>query len=417
MPPIYDWWEGPFYGTGLKLYDLLAGELGLGPSHRLGREETLKLLPTIEQEGLRGGISYHDGQFDDARLALCLARTLEDLGGIPLNYLEVTGLNKSAGRITGVTARDRESGRKYRLTARVVINATGVFCDAIRRLDEPAAERMITPSQGIHLVLDRSFLDSEHAIMVPHTDDGRVLFAVPWYDRVLVGTTDTPVTAISPEPVPLAGEIDFLLNHAGRYLTRHPQRGDILSVFAGLRPLLRSDGQKATAVLPRDHAILVSNAGLVTVGGGKWTTYRKMARDAVDQAETVAGMVSRPSITEQLRIRGWQEDVASGPWGVYGADSIRLEELPAKDSGSELLHPHLPYRRCEVLWAVRHEYARTVEDILARRTRALFLDATASMESAPLVARMVAAELEHNDAWQQQQVSDFLTLARGYLPA
>jgi len=415
--PLYDWWEGPFYGAGLKLYDLLAGRLGLGPSRHLDRSETLGLLPTIEPCGLRGGISYHDGQFDDARMAVSLARTLEELGGVPLNYVEVTALEKTAGRTGAVLATDRETGREYRLRARVVINAAGVYSDAVRRLDDPAADAIIAPSQGIHLVLERSFLESDSAIMVPHTDDGRVLFAVPWCDRVLLGTTDTPVTGISPEPRPLPEEIEFLLKHAGRYLTRHPGRGDILSVFAGLRPLLRSSGHLDTAALSRDHAILVSDSGLVTVTGGKWTTYRRMAQDAVDQAEAVAGLTARPSVTASLHIHGWQETSEDGPWGVYGADSPRLAELAGQEpAGSELLHPRLPFRVCQVIWSVRHEYARTVEDVLSRRTRALLLDAAAGMEMAPRVARLMAAELGCDAGWQQRQVSDFLQLARGYLP-
>ncbi len=415
--PLYDWWEGPFYGTGLKLYDLLAGRLGLGPSRHLSREETLKQLPTIEPNGLRGGIIYHDGQFDDARLAVCLARTLEDLGGVPLNYLEVTALEKSTGVTTGVTALDRESGREYRLRGRVVINATGVYCDTIRKLDNPKAKDIITPSQGIHLVLERSFLDSESAIMVPHTDDGRVLFAVPWSGRVLIGTTDTEVSSISPEPRPQAEEIEFLLKHASRYLTRHPRRSDILSVFAGLRPLLTNAGKSVTAALSRDHAILVSESGLVTVTGGKWTTYRKMAQDAVDQAEKVASLTARPSITGHLHIHGWLATTDNSPFGVYGSDVPRLEELAGLEpSGNELLHPRLPYRVCQVIWSIRHEYARSVEDVLARRTRSLLLDAAASMETAMQVAGLMAEELGHNDDWQQQQVSDFLSLARGYLP-
>lgn len=415
--PLYDWWEGPFYGIGLKLYDLLAGRLGIGPSQHLNRKETLELIPMLEPSGLRGGISYHDGQFDDARLALSLARTLEDLGGVPLNYLEVTALEKSAGLISGLTARDRESGREYRLRARVVINATGVYSDAIRRFDDPKADDLITPSQGIHLVLDRSFLGGDSSIMVPHTDDGRVLFAVPWNDRVLVGTTDTAVKSISAEPRPLEEEIDFLLEHAGRYLTRHPKRSDILSMFAGLRPLVKSSGQKDTASLSRDHAVQVSNSGLVTVSGGKWTTYRKMGEDTVERAESVAGLAPRPSVTERLRIHGWQETIGNDHWEGYGTDGARLTELAGQlQAGSELLHQRLPYRVCQLIWGVRHEYARSVEDLLARRTRALFLDAAASMEIAPEVARLLAAELGRDAAWQEEQVSSFLQLACGYLP-
>jgi glycerol-3-phosphate dehydrogenase len=416
--PLYAWWEEPFYRTGLRLYDLLAGRLGLGSAQYLDRDETLRLLPMIKPDGLRGGISYHDCQFDDARLAVSLARTLEDLGGMPLNYFEVIALEKTAGLTAGVIARDRESGRDYCLRARMVINATGVFSDSIRRLDDPAATTIITPSQGIHLLLPQSFLGGDHAIMVPHTDDGRVLFAIPWYGRTLVGTTDTPVTEVSADPRPLAGEIEYLLTHAGRYLSQPPQRSDILSVFAGLRPLVRKNGREDTSLLPRDHAILVSSSGLVTISGGKWTTYRKMAADAVDRAETVAGLPARVSISESLPVHGWQETVENGEWGVYGADSGKLAELAGQlAAGNDLLHPRLPYRVCQVVWAARHEYARTVEDILARRTRALFLDAVASMEMAPRVAQLLAAELDYAAAWQEQQVKDFIILARGYLPA
>ncbi|HEY4743181.1 MAG TPA: glycerol-3-phosphate dehydrogenase/oxidase, partial [Desulfuromonadaceae bacterium] len=404
-------------GVGLKLYDALAGRLGLGPSRWLSREETVERIPTVEPEGLRGGIIYHDAQFDDARLAVSLALTLADLGGTPLNYMEVTGLTKSHDLTSGVTVRDRESGREYRLRGRVVINATGVFCDGVRQMDDPSAEPVISPSQGVHLVLDRSFLPGDCAVMVPRTDDGRVLFAVPWHDRVIVGTTDTPVSALSPEPRPLEEEIGFLLSHAGRYLTRNPARDDVLSVFAGLRPLVRQTGQEATAALSRDHTILVSGSGLVTVTGGKWTTYRRMGEDAVERAAQVAGLDPRPSASAGQRIHGWREGDASEPWGVYGSDAEQVRALAAEEASWDApLHPGLPHRAVQVVWAVRREYARTVADVLARRTRALFLDARASMAMAPGVARLMAAELGRDAAWQQRQVADFLDVARGYLP-
>jgi glycerol-3-phosphate dehydrogenase len=417
--PLYDWWEGPFYGIGLKLYDMLAGRLGLGPSRLLSRAETLERLPTVEPAGLRGGVVYHDAQFDDARLAVHLARTLADLGGTPLNYLEVTGLVKE-GRLTGgVKARDRETGREYLLRGRVVINASGVFTDAVRRMDEPQATPVITPSQGVHLVLDRSFLPGGSAIMIPHTADGRVLFAVPWHGRVVVGTTDTPVATVSLEPRPLPEEIDFLLAHAARYLTRRPTRADVLSAFAGLRPLLHKGDSGDTAAISRDHTVLLSSSGLVTVTGGKWTTYRRMGEDAVNQAAAVAGLAEHPSVSAHLRLHGWQENgAADTPWDVYGADAeeVRLltEENPA---WSATLHPHLPYRTGEVVWAVRREWARTVEDVLARRTRALLLDARASMAIAPRVAELMAREMGRDEAWQEAQVAEYCELARGYLPA
>lgn len=416
--PVYDWWEGPFYGVGLKFYDALAGRLGLGPSRHLTRAETLERIPTVEPAGLRGGIVYHDAQFDDARLAVSLALTLADLGGTPLTYMEVTGVVKSQGQASGVTVRDRETGREYRLAGRVMINATGVFCDSVRQMDDPGAEPVITPSQGVHLVLDRSFLPADSAVMVPRTDDGRVLFAVPWHGRVIVGTTDTPVSAVSSEPRPLEEEIGFLLDHAGRYLARRPERGDVLSVFAGLRPLVRHAGEEATAALSRDHTILVSGSGLVTVTGGKWTTYRRMGEDAVERAAQVAGLAERPSASAGQRIHGWCEGEQAEPWGVYGSDAGQVRALIAEEaSWDALLHPGLPFRACQVIWAVRREYARTVEDVLARRTRALFLDARASMAMAPGVARLMAAELGRDEAWRQRQVAEFQDLAAGYLPA
>ncbi|HEY6872068.1 MAG TPA: glycerol-3-phosphate dehydrogenase/oxidase [Geobacteraceae bacterium] len=417
--PLFDWWEGPFYGVGLKFYDMLAGRLGLGHSHALSREETLERLPTVAQEGLRGGVIYHDAQFDDARLAISLARTLAGLGGTPLNYLKVTSLLKENGMTAGVTARDPESGREYRVRARVVINATGVFSDAVRQMDDPAAPPLITPSQGVHLVLDRSFLPGTSAIMIPHTADGRVLFAVPWHGRVVVGTTDTPVSRISLEPRPLPEEIDFLLAHAARYLSRRPTRADILSTFAGLRPLVRSGDGTESAAISREHLVLVSGSGLVTVTGGKWTTYRRMGEDAVDRAAALAGLAPRPSPTANLRIHGWQEHgIETAPWDVYGSDAPAVRNLAGENPAwGEPLHPNLPYRACEVVWAVRREWARTVEDVLARRTRALLLDARASMACAPPVAELMARELGRDAAWQEAQVAAYCALAQRYLAA
>jgi glycerol-3-phosphate dehydrogenase len=300
----------------------------------------------------------------------------------------------------------------------VVVNAAGVFADGVRRLDDPDVSAVIAPSQGVHLVLDRSFLPGECAIMVPHTDDGRVLFAVPWQGRVIIGTTDTPVSIITPEPLPLDEEIDFLLSHAARYLASHPTRADVLSVFAGLRPLVKSGEGEETATYSREHAILVSNSGLVTIIGGKWTTYRKMGEDAVDRAADIAGLEQVPSTSSRQKIHGWCEEVENVPWGIYGSDAEEVGKLVPKGySGNDPLHPSLPYRACEVIWAVRNEYARTVEDVLARRTRALFLDAAASITMAPSVARLMAGELGRSDAWQQEQVEKFRMLARRYLPA
>jgi glycerol-3-phosphate dehydrogenase len=425
--PVYDWWEGPFYGIGLKLYDVLAGKLGLGPSEWLTREETIERIPTIEPEALRGGVIYYDGQFDDARLAVTLALTAADGGATLVNYARVTALRKVSGRTRGVTAVDAESGEEFEVEARVVVNATGAFTDSVRRMDEPDAAPIIRPSQGVHIVLDRSFLPGESAVMVPHTDDGRVLFAVPWHGRIIVGTTDTPLDEPTLEPRPREEELEFLLTHAVRYLTKDPARDDVLSMFAGIRPLVATggagdDGGKAsdTASISRDHTLQVSDSGLVTITGGKWTTYRKMAEDTVDEAAGVGGLEPRACPTEELRLAGWSEGVdEDDPLGVYGSDADSLRNLwgEAGNVGlGELLHPDLPYRRAEVVWAARHEMARTVDDVLARRTRALLLDARAAIEAADDTARLLAAELGRSADWAAEQAADFRATASGYLP-
>ena len=414
--PNYEWWEGPFYGIGLKFYDVLAGKLGLGPSSHLSRQETLDRIPTVEPEGLRGGVIYYDGQFDDARLAVALAATMKDLGGCVVNYMQVTALVKESGLVRGVEAQDAETAKSYRLKARAVVNATGIFVDGIRQMDDPAAGGIIAPSQGVHVVLDKSFLPGGHAVMIPHTDDGRVLFAVPWKERVIVGTTDTPIDAPCLEPKPLPQEIDFLLSHAARYLTKDPAPADVLSAFAGIRPLIGGAEQK-TASLSRDHHLIISPSGLITIAGGKWTTYRKMGQDTVDQAAVVAGLAKQASRTETLKLHGWSAEFEKDhPLAVYGSDADQLKALIAQDAGlDQLLHPALPYRRVEVIWAVRHEMARTLTDVLSRRTRALVLDARVSLQIAPAVAAIMAVELGQDSRWQQQQVKAYRRLAEDYL--
>jgi len=416
--PSYEWWDGPFYRVGLKVYDMLAGKLGLGPSKSLTKKETLTYIPTVKTEGLRGGIIYQDGQFDDSRLALNLAQTVADLGGTPLNYMKVTGLLKSGGMINGVRVLDVEAEKEHRVYGRVVVNASGVFVDDILQMDDPDALNTVTPSQGVHLVLDKEFLPGETAIMVPHTDDGRVLFAVPWYDKVVVGTTDTPVERSSLEPRALDEEIDFILNNAARYLEKTPKRADVLSVFAGLRPLAAThDESRPTKEISRSHKILVSLSGLVTLVGGKWTTYRKMGQDTIDKAVLVAGLDERPSMTAHLRIHGWLKNLDKGDFlRAYGSDSIAIRRLIERTPKlGEKLDEALPTVKAEVVWATRYEMARTVEDVLARRTRALFLDARAAIRMAPEVARIMAKELRRRRRWQKVQIEEFTTLAEGYI--
>jgi glycerol-3-phosphate dehydrogenase len=421
--PRYRWWEGPFYGIGFKLYDRLAGKLNIAPSRQLNRQETIARIPNVETENLIGGAMYHDAQFDDARLALALARTAADHGAVLINYIPVTGLTKQNAMVSGVMAVDSESGRSFELRARVVVNATGIFADEVRRMDDSGAERMITPSQGVHLVLDRSFQPSDTAIMVPKTDDGRVLFVIPWHERVLVGTTDTPMEEPELEPRALRQEIEFILRNAARYLAHDPSTADVLSVFAGQRPLVRTNGARnESKSISREHTVLVSDSGLVTIIGGKWTTYRKMAQDTVDDAIPIGGLPERACVTETLRLHGWmrRDDArlpASGPLQMYGSEAPALQAFVAEERGrGELLHARLPYTCGQVLWAAHHEMARTVEDVLARRTRSLLLDARASIEAAPRVAELLAAVLHRDQQWITSQVADYTALARGYLP-
>ncbi|HUF14091.1 MAG TPA: glycerol-3-phosphate dehydrogenase/oxidase [Longimicrobiales bacterium] len=416
--PHYDWWEGPFYGIGLKVYDVLAGKLGLGPSRHLSREETLERLPTIEPEGLRGGVIYYDGQFDDARLAISLARTAARGGATLLNYARVSGLLKNGhGLVAGVRVEELEGGRELEVRARVVVNATGVFTDALLRMDSPDARAIIEPSQGIHIVLDPSFHPGESAIMVPHTDDGRVLFAVPWHGRVIVGTTDTAVEHAELEPRALDEEVDFLLSHAARYLAHDPTRADVLSVFAGLRPLVKPADSRETASIARDHTLLTSASGLVTITGGKWTTYRKMAQDTVDQAIVVGGLEPRACETDTLALHGYIGEAPSSrhPRSMYGSDEAALDSLEhERPELAAPLHEKLPYRLSEVVWAVRHEMARTLEDVLSRRTRSLLLDARAAAQAAPAVVALMATELGRDEAWQRAQLAAFERLAAAY---
>lgn len=416
LVPAYRLTTVPYYGIGLKLYDLLAGRRRLGWSRMLGASTALDLAPTLRREGLRGGALYEDGQFDDARLAIALARSIDDAGGVALNYVAVNGILKDAGRVVGVVAEDAESRERFEVRGRAVINATGVFTDAVRRLDEPAAPALVRPSRGTHLVLPRSFLPGETAVLVPRTEDGRVLFAIPWHDRVLLGTTDTPARAVDVEPRADEEDIDYLLRHAARYLEPAPTRDDVRSVFAGLRPLI-DEGHTTTntARLSREHVVQVSHAGLVTITGGKWTTYRRMAADAVDRAIAVAGLTPRPSTTERLRLHGWSENGRPGPLGPYGADAANVQRVLAeRPEWDAPLHPDLPYRVGEVIFAARHEAARTVADVLARRTRALFLDAQASRAAAPRVAALLAEALGHESSWQAEQARQFDHLCRAY---
>jgi glycerol-3-phosphate dehydrogenase len=416
----YQWWEKPFYTIGLVMYDLLAGKLGLGRSFPIGKRKIIEAVPQIHQKKLRGGVVYHDGQFDDSRLAINLMQTAAEKGAISVNYVKVTGLVKENGKVTGVMAHDEIGGESFELKGRCVVNATGIFVDDVIQMDNGKAEPMVRPSQGIHLVVDRSFLGGDDAIMIPKTSDGRVLFGVPWHNRVILGTTDTPVKEFMLEPRPLEEEIDFILNTSAAYLTRPPQREDVLCVFAGLRPLAapkRNRDEKKTKEISRRHKLISSDSGLISITGGKWTTYRQMAQETVDLGIKKAGFSNRKCVTKEMKIHGYQPTTDhSNRLYVYGSDIGNILNLQKeKPEYAEKLHPEFDFTVAEVVWAVREEMAVTVDDVLARRVRALYLDARASMEMAPKVARIMAQELGKDDAWEKAQVEEFVKLANGYI--
>ena len=415
--PCYSRLEPLYYGAGLVAYDLLAGRHLFGRSSIIRPRTVARMLPTIQTRGLRGGVVYRDGQFDDARLLIHILMTAAEQGATVLNHAPVTALTRGpSGEVNGVVARDSETGEEFRAAARVVVNAAGPFCDEVRRMADPATPRLVAASQGSHVVLDRSFLPTDSALLVPETPDGRVLFAIPWHGHTLIGTTDVPIPEAVPEPRPTVEEIDFILETAGRYLAKPPRREDVLSTFAGVRPLVQA-GDGRTADLSRDHTIRTDAPGLLTITGGKWTTYRGMAEECVDRAAKLADLPKRPCPTQELRLHGHHDDAASfGELAVYGSDAPAIQKLMEGESGlADRLHPALPYRAAEVVWAARSEMARTVADVLARRLRALFLNAAAAVAIAPRVAELMARELKRDEAWAATQVREFGELAKGYV--
>ncbi|HTH37815.1 MAG TPA: glycerol-3-phosphate dehydrogenase/oxidase [Pyrinomonadaceae bacterium] len=389
--PCYGLWEKIFYGLGMKIYDLLAGKLSFGRSRVINRGEVLERLRNIDSQDRSGGVLYYDGQFDDTRLLIDILRTASAHGAAVLNYARVVGLRKSeSGRIDGLDFEDIENGTRYSISAKAVINATGAFCCAIQEMSDANSKPVLAYSQGVHLVFDRKFLPRETALMIPKTSDGRVLFCIPWLDHVLVGTTDTPVELPELEPRALEQEVEFILETASGYLTSKPERTDILSVFAGVRPLIKR-GNAVTSSLSRSHELFVDGSGLVTITGGKWTTFRQMAENAVDRAAEEAGLEKGRCVTASLPI-----------------------DPPETVESAEPIHPKIKLTRSEVFRAVHDEMARTVEDVLARRSRALFLDAAAAIELAPAVAEIMAVELGRDDQWIVKQIDNFHSVAKSY---
>jgi glycerol-3-phosphate dehydrogenase len=415
--PCYSPFSAMKYWVGLKLYDWLSGRLSFGSSKFIGKAKMAQRLPGIALGSLTGGVEYFDGQFDDARYAVNLAQTCIERGGVPLNYCKVTGVLKNGEKISGVKALDLETSEAYSLGAKVVINATGVFVDEVMQMDVPGKKPIVQPSQGVHIVIDRSFLNSESALMIPETADGRVLFAVPWHDHLVVGTTDTPLDRHSLEPRALDGEVAFILSTLQRYINKVPAGKDVLAVFAGLRPLAAPHKDTvSTKEISRDHKLIVSRSGLITITGGKWTTYRKMAEQTVDRAIQTGSLKVAPCLTKSLPIHGAALVNKDSHLSIYGSDSAAIKELIVNDPGlgRQLVDGH-PYTAAEVVWAVRYEMARTVEDVLARRLRLLFLDVGSAMGAAPVAAKLMAEELGYPQEWVDQQIAGFTNLARQYM--
>lgn len=413
--PTYNWWELCFYGFGMKLYDLLGGDLKFDRSKFLLKNKTLKFLPGLSSKGLHGSVCYEDGQFDDTRLCINLVQTAASKGACLINYARVTSLIKEQDRVVGVQFVDSETAKNYSVYAKVVINATGAFADEIIRMDEPKASNLVTLSQGVHIVIDNLYFPGQHALLVPRTDDGRILYAIPWHGKVLVGTTDQPVDNPVIEPRPLNEEIDFIIDHFNRYTHSGLTRENIRSVFAGLRSLVKLRGNDKTKSLSRDHTIYVSNSQLVSVLGGKWTTYRSTAQETVDKAMYVGKLPLRQCQTETIRIHASLEsNEPPHHLDIYGTDATGILALQ-EDGYSSKINERLPYTIAEVLWMTRNEMAMTVDDILSRRTRSLFLDATASVEAAPLVASIMSKELGKSAKWEKQQIVAFTSIAANYI--
>lgn len=417
--PCYDWFSVAKYLTGLTIYDWLAGKFSFGKSKFFSKKQTLEMMPGIKEDGLKGSVRYYDGKFDDARLAINIAQTAIEKGATLCNYTKVTALLKNSdNNVNGVELLDTITGETSQQHAKVVINATGVFVDDILKMNNPHSKKMVRPSQGVHVVLDKSFLESESALMIPKTSDGRVLFAVPWHQHLLVGTTDTPLNEHSLEPRALKQEVDFIMATAASYFKIRPEEKDILSVFSGLRPLAApTNGDSgSTKEISRDHKLIVSAKGLITITGGKWTTYRRMAEETVDLAVLHAQLNANPCVTKTLKIHGSMETKGDHYLDIYGTDRANIEKLAQQEPElNEKLHPAFLNIKAEVVWSARNEMAETIEDILSRRLRILFIDANAAKEMAPVVASLLAKELKQQISWENDQINNFNNLANGYI--
>jgi glycerol-3-phosphate dehydrogenase len=417
--PTFNWFDEVMYTVGLTFYDLLAGRYSLGRSLRISKSKAIKHLPTLNSKIITAGVLYHDGQFDDSRLAINALQTAVEKGAVVINYMSVNGLMKDEnGIVNGVEAFDEERKDTLYIYGKAVINATGVFADDLLQMDCPSKRNTIRSSQGVHLVLDRSFLPGDSALMIPKTDDGRVLFAVPWHGKVVVGTTDTPIDKPSLEPIALDNEIEFILKTTGKYLTKTPTREDVLSFFAGLRPLAApKNGEAKTKEISRSHKIFISQSQLFTMIGGKWTTFRRMAQDMIDKIEKTKGWDRTKTATKHLKLHGYIKNIdLNDPLYFYGSDKAQIISLQETNTAyKQMISEKLNVCEAQVVWAVHHEMARTVEDFLSRRVRCLLLDAKESVLMAPKVSEIMARELGRDGTWAKDQVTEFENIAKNYI--
>ena len=414
--PSYNYFDKWFYGAGLWIYEFLSSKLSLGATKFLSKSKTLEYLPDINKKELVGGILYYDGQFDDSRLAINMAQTAIENGATLLNYCGVSQFIKENNQIVGVVAKDTFTDEEYQIKGKAIVNATGVFADEVLQMAEGTSTKTIAPSQGIHLVIEKHFFRGETALMMPKTDDGRVFFLIPWHDKLVLGTTDTPVKNVALEPQALQEEIEFVIHHFNKYTTSKITKADVKSVFVGLRPLAKVENELTTAVMPRDHKIKILPSGLIHITGGKWTTFRSMAQHAIDIAIQKAQLEFVKCKTKRLKIHGWTDIFENSHLSCYGADAEKIKKMIQKNPALALpIHPDYPYTKAEVVFMIQNEMAQTVEDILARRIRLLFFDAKAAKESVVEVASIIAKEKNKSPEWEQQQIAYFNALANQYL--
>ena len=415
--PVYSYWDKWFYGIGLKLYEWLSGKWSLGKTSIHSKATTLKLLPSINCKNLKGSIQYFDGQFDDARLCIDLALTAVEHGAVVLNYVDVQEFIKEENKIVAINATDKTCNKEFTIRSKSFINATGVFSDELMKKDDGLHENIITASQGIHLVVSQKYFKGNHALLIPKTTDGRVLFAVPWLNKIIVGTTDSEVNQLLNEPIALEQEVNFVLDNFNQYAETPISKNQIESVFAGLRPLVKSKSKEKSAFISREHSIFISPSRLVTITGGKWTTYRIMAKDAIDNAVFISGLERKECVTKKLKIGAWSLPIdTSNHLSIYGENKNKIENIIDENILlKEKVHPDFPYINAEIIWFVRNEMAITLEDVLARRTRMLFLNSKIALSIAAHVASMMAIELKKDEIWVNQQLQEFNNTAQSYL--